>query len=186
MKAKLILLIFLFGCQSSEIIQPIVFDNSQLEKLSFSSKKLTINELYESKFTEPYIDHSLNNPPINRLISWMNENISTIGNENKLEVNILDASLKRTEENNNDAKKFDEKIIYKYEIFFLVEYNLYDDSDILISNTTVESFRSTTSGKYISLQETELIIDDLMLLALTDFTIESKKMINIYMKEFLI
>ena len=29
--------------------------------------------------------------------------------------------------------------------FFLVEYQLFDDSNILIANTTVESSRSTTS-----------------------------------------
>tara|TARA_Y100001970_G_C14181663_1_gene830169 strand:+ start:527 stop:1087 length:561 start_codon:yes stop_codon:yes gene_type:complete len=186
MKARLILLFFLFGCQSSEIIEKTVFDNSQLEKITISGKNLEINELYESKFTDEYIDHSLTNPPILRLKSWIKDNINTFGNENILVINILDASLKRTEENNIDAKKFDDKIIYKYELFYLVEYNLYDDLNYLISNTTVEGFRSTTSSKYISLQETEQIIDDLILLTLIDFTNESKKLIQIYMKEYLL
>ena len=186
MKSKLILLIFLFGCQQTEIIQPIVFDNSQLEKILISSNKIEINELYESKFVDPYIDHSLINPPILRLKNWISENITSVGNENKLVVNILDASLTKIEINNTELKKFSEKIIYNYEIFFLVEYNLYDNSGYLISNTTVEGFRSTTSGKYISIKETEQIIDDLILLALTDFTIETKKLINIYMKEYIL
>ena len=186
MKLKLILLLLLFGCQSTEIIEPIIFDNSQMAKITISSKNIEINELYDSQFADPYIDHSLSNPPILRLKSWIADNISIVGNENILVLNILDASLKKTEENNKDAKKFDEKSIYKYELFFLVEYNLYDDSNYLISNTTVEAFRSTTSAKYISLKETEQIIDDLILLTLRDFTNESKKLIKIYMKEYLL
>ena len=186
MKLKLILLLLLFGCQSTEIIEPIIFDNSQMEKITISSKNIEINELYESKFTDEYIDHSLTNPPILRLKSWIKDNINTFGNENILVINILDASLKKIEENNKDAKKFDEKTIYKYELFFLVEYNLYDDSNYLISNTTVEAFRSTTSAKYISLKQTEQIIDDLILLTLRDFTNESKQLIKIYMKEYLL
>ena len=48
-----------------------------------------VKQLYETKFADPYIDHSMGNPPIKRLKSWMNENIVTIGNENKLKINIL-------------------------------------------------------------------------------------------------
>ena len=90
MKLKLILLLLLFGCQSTEIIEPIIFDNSQMEKITISSKNIEINELYDSKFAEPYIDHSLSNPPILRLKSWIADNISTVGNENILVLNILE------------------------------------------------------------------------------------------------
>ena len=93
MKTILIFFIFLFGCQSVEIIEPVVFDNSQLEKILISSKQIEINEVYQSKFADPYIDHSLNNPPVKRLKSWINENIQSVGNENKLVINIIDALL---------------------------------------------------------------------------------------------
>ena len=181
---SIFLLLLIFSCQPIEIVEPVIFDNSQLERITIAAKKIEIKPLYETKFADPYIDHSLKNPPVSRLKSWIKENIITFGNENKLIINILDASLKRTEKNNNDAKKFDEKLIYKYDLFFLVEYNLYDDSDFLLANTAVEGFRSTTSGKYISLQETEQIIDDLILLSLFDFSKESKKLIEVYMKEY--
>ena len=49
----------------------------------------------------------------------------------------------------------------------------------------VESSRSTTSQKYISLNETELIINDLLNEALKDFVNETKSMINLYMREYL-
>ena len=38
------------------------------------------------------------------------------------------------------AKKFEEKDIYKYELFYLIEFNLYDDSSYLIASTIVEKF----------------------------------------------
>ena len=74
--------------------------------------------------------------------------------ENKLEINILDASIKKIETKNKEAKKYEEKDIFYYEIFYLVEYNLYDDTNYLIASTIVESFRSTTSGRFISIIET--------------------------------
>ena len=181
-----ILFILFYSCEPIEIIEPVVFDNSQLKIITISAENLEINQLYETKFADPYIDHSMGNPPVKRLKSRMNENIVTIGNENKLKINILDASLKKTEQNNEDAKKFDEKVVYKYELFFLVEYNLFDNAGFLIANTAAEGFRSTTSGKYISIQETEKIIDDLILLSLIDFTNESKKLIDVYMKGYIL
>ena len=44
------------------------------------------------------------------------------------------------------------------ELFFLVEYNLYDNSNNLIASTLVEAKRSTTSGVYISIIERENIV----------------------------
>ncbi len=54
----------------------------------------------------------------------------------------------------------------------------------LLANTTVESSRSTTSHKFISLNETELIINDVITKSLLDFTNESKSMIQLYMQEY--
>ena len=86
---------------------------------------------------------------------------------------------------NVDAKKYEEKTIFKYELFFLVEYELYDDSGFLIANTTVETSRSTTSQKYISLNETEIIINDLLILAMKDYINETKNQLSIYMGDYL-
>ena len=63
-------------------------------------------------------------------------------------------------------KNYEEKTIFKYELFFLVEYELYDNSGFLKANATVETSRSTTSQKYISLNETEIIINDLLVSSL--------------------
>ena len=49
----------------------------------------------------------------------------------------------------------------------------------------VESSRSTTSKKYISINETEIIINDLLNRALIDFVNESIKMTNTYMGDYL-
>ena len=86
---------------------------------------------------------------------------------------------------NVDAKKYEEKTIFKYEVFYLVEYELYDSSSYLIANTTVETSRSTTSQKYISLNETEIIINDLLILAMRDYIKETKNQLTIYMGDYL-
>ena len=86
---------------------------------------------------------------------------------------------------NVDAKKYEEKTIFKYEVFYLVEYELYDNSNYLIATTTVETSRSTTSQKYISLNETEIIINDLLVSAMKDYINETKNQFSIYMKDYL-
>ena len=118
-------------------------------------------------------------------MEWHNKNILKIGNENKLVINILDASITKNEIENVDAKKYEEKTIYKYELFFLVEYELYDDSGFLKANTTVETSRSTTSQKYISLNEVEIIINDLLITTMKDYINETKNQLSIYMGDYL-
>ena len=83
-------------------------------------------------------------------------------------------------------KNLKKKIYYKYELFYLIEFNLYDDSNYLIASTIVESYRSTTSGRFISILETEKIIDDLILESLRDITKESKRLINLYMSDYIL
>ena len=43
---------------------------------------------------------------------------NAIGNENNFNVTIIDATLTKIQFENDEAKNFDEKINYKYEIFF--------------------------------------------------------------------
>ena len=64
-------------------------------------------------------------------------------------------------------------------------YMLMCSGDYLIANTTVESSRSTTSQKYISLGETDLITANLVNESLIDFTKETKSMLEMYMSEYL-
>ena len=177
---------FLFSCQSTEILEKIVFDNEQLTKITIKAEKKIINEKYEFKFDDPYIDHSLEFSPLDRLNSWLNENINVFGTENELIINILDASLKKTEIKNDSSKKFQQKQIFFYELNYLVEYILYDDANSILSTTIVKTERSTTSGQFISLNELEKIIDSLILNALIDVSLESNRLINIHMSKFTI
>ena len=138
-------ILFIFSCQPVEQLESIVFDNQQLSKFDVSSKTIEIKEIFEKKFSDPYIGHTLEVDPSQRIISWVNDNFKSIGNENIFIVSILDASLLQTEFENTQAKNFDEKINYKYELFYLIEFNLLDDSRNLIATTLVETSRSTTS-----------------------------------------
>ena len=69
------------------------------------------------------------------------------------------------------------------------EYNneyIYDNSNNLIASTLVEIERTTTSGVYISIQEKENIINDLIYLSLLDLSNEPQKLIIKYMGNYIL
>ena len=140
----------------------------------------------KKKFSDPYIGHTLKVDPSQRIINWVNDNFKSVGNENIFVVSILDASLTQTEFENTEAKNFDEKINYKYDLFYLIEFNLFNDSRDLIATTVVETSRSTTSGLYISIHEKENIINDLIYQSLNDLSSESNILIKKYMSAFIL
>ena len=181
----ILILLMVLSCQPVEILKPIEIDTSNLDTISIYSKNIEINKKYNSVFSQNNIEEQIQKSPIDVIVEWHNKNILKIGNENKLVINILDASITKKEIENVDAKKYGEKTIFKYELFFLVEYELYDDSGFLEANTTVETSRSTTSQKYISLNEVELIINDLLFKAMKDYINEAKNQLSIYMGDYL-
>ena len=176
----------IFSCQPIELIDEIVFDYNQLSKIIISAEHKKIINSYDAKFNEPYIDHSLENTPIKFLSNWFENNINVFGTENSFEMVVLDASIKKSEIPNNDSKKYQEKTILIYEISYLVEFTLYDDYNVMLANSIVEAKRSTTSGKYISLMETERIIDTLILDCLIDISKKSEELIKIHMSNFIL
>ena len=188
MKKLIILFVsfFIFSCQPIEKIERIVFDNNQFSKFDILSNSIEITEIFEKKISNPYIGHTLEVDPSQRIINWVNDNFKAIGNENIFTVTILDASLTQNEIENIEAKNFDEKTNYKYELFYLIEFNLYDESRNLIATTLVETSRSTTSGFYISIQEKENIINDLVYQSLNDLSDESKFLLNKYMGNYIL
>ena len=186
LKSSFTLILFLvLSCQPVEILRPIEIDTSNLDTISIYSKNIEINKKYNSVFSQNNIEEQIQKSPIDVIVEWHNKNILKIGNENKLVINILDASITKKEIENVNAKKYEEKTIFKYELFFLVEYELYDDSGFLEANTTVETSRSTTSQKYISLNEVELIINDLLFKSMKDYINEAKNQLSIYMGDYL-
>lgn len=182
----LLLLFVLLSCQQLEILDDIVFDYNQLPKIIISAEEKQVKEFYESKFVEPYIDHSLEKSPKYYLKEWFENNINIIGSENFFTINILDASLKKSEIPNTDLKRYQEKTIFLFEISFLVEFILLDDSNLLLANTIVEARRTTTSSKFISLMENERIIDILILECLKDFSKKTEELIRLYMTNFIL
>ena len=184
-----ILLIFLFAvssCNKIEVLDEIVFDYDQLPKIVFSAEQKKVKETYETKFSDPFIDYSLPKPPKEHLKSWIESNFAIIGTENKLIINIIDSSLTKSEVANANAKKYEEKTIYLFEINYLAEYILYDDSNAILSSTTVETKRSITSGKFISLMELDRIIESLILDALIDFAKKTEELIKIHMSGYIL
>ena len=184
-----ILLIFLFAvssCNKIEVLDEIVFDYDQLPKIVFSAEQKKVIETYETIFSDPFIDYSLPKPPKEHLKSWIESNFAIIGTKNKLIINIIDSSLTKSEVANANAKKYEEKTIYLFEINYLAEYILYDDSNAILSSTTVETKRSITSGKFISLMESDRIIESLILDALTDFAKKTEELIKIHMSGYIL
>ena len=182
----LLTFIFVHACQPIEKIDQVVFDNNQLPSFKILAKSIEITDNFEKKISDPYIGHTLKVPPSQRIINWVNNNFKSIGNENEFNILILDASLTQTEFVNNEAKNFDEKMNYRYELFYLIEFNLYDESENLISSSLVETSRSTTSGVYISIQEKENIINDLIYLSLIDLSNQSEDLLIEYMGDFIL
>jgi len=180
------LLSFLFSCQPVTITQDVVFDNSLLSKISIHAEQKIINNNYDIKYTEPYIDYSLDKPPILRLNNWLDENIVVFGSENILKINILDASISKIERANSDKKKFAEKSEYFYEIHFVIEFVLIGDNDLILAIVKAESTNSTTSSKYISINEKERIIDGLILISLEDISNKSEELFKKHMIEFML
>ena len=179
-------LLVVFSCNKIEVLDQIVFDYNQLPKIVLSAEQKKITETYEAKFSDPFIDHSLIKPPKEHLKSWIDSNLVIIGTENKLIINIIDSSLTKSEVENANAKKYEEKTIYLFEINYLAEYILYDDSNAILSSTTVETKRSITSGKFISLMESDRIIESLILDALTDFAKKTEELIKIHMSGYIL
>ncbi len=187
---KIIIFLFsflvIYSCQPIEKIDHVVFDNNQFSQYDILSGSIEIIEIFEKKISEPYIGHSIKVSPSQRIINWVNDNFKAIGNENKFTITILDASLIQTKFENEQAKNFDEKVNYKYKLSYLVEFSLYDNSKNLISSILVESSRSTTSGLYISIQEKENIINELIYESLSDVSNESKQLLNKYMDNYIL
>ena len=181
-----IILVFVSACQKVEILDPIVFDYNQFTKVSINAEKKNTIILYEPKFVEPFIDHSLENSPILYFNNWTKNNIQTFGTNNHFEINVIDASVKKTEIPNIDSKKYEEKTIFLYEVNYLVEFVIYDDSNFKLASTIVEANRTTTSGKYISLIETERIIDDMIYKCLKDFSNKTKELIKNHMSQYIL
>ena len=132
-KYILIISFFLISCQPVEIMQEVVFDNTVLNKFNVVAEQKTINNLYELKYDEKYIDGSLTNPPLLRLNNWLNENFIIFGNENTFVINILDASIAKIERENSNKKKYEGKNEFFYELSFVVEYVLYSDNEIILA-----------------------------------------------------
>ena len=183
---SLLFFLTLNNCQPIEKVNHIVFDNSQFANFNILSTSVKINEIFERKISDPYIGHTLTVSPSQRIINWINDNFKPIGNENNFNVTILDASLIQTQFENKDAKNFDEKNNYLYELFYLIEFSLFDDTGNLVASTLVESSRSTTSGVYISIQEKDNIIDDLIYNSLVDISNETKKLLTKYMASYIL
>jgi len=188
-KSKLYIIIFvyfLFGCQPIELTQEVVFDNSILNKFNIVAEEKIINNLYEVKYDDKHIDHSLEIPPSVRLNNWLEESFIIFGNENKFTINILDASIIKIERENTNKKKYEGKTEFFYEITFMMEYILYNDDENILATTKVQTKRSTTSSIYISLNEKELIIDTMILDALKDISNKSDELIKKHMAKFII
>ena len=181
-----ILFFILFSCQPIEVLDDVVFNYNQLPKISINAKEKLVSEVYEINYIDPYIDHSIKVPPILRLNDWISQNISIFGSENKIIINIIDASLTAVERKSKEKKKFHEKTEYFYEIHFLVEFQLYNDSNFMLATINAETQRTTTSGKFISLSEKEIILDTLILDALRDISIKSEELLKTHMSEYLL
>ena len=192
-KIQLIIQIFicfivLLACQKTELIDDVVFDNSLLNNISFNVAEKIIDVSYETTFNETFIDHVMETSPSNRVIAWLENNIINFGTVNKLIIDIQQASITRNEIEREVevAGVIKKQIEYLYELNLVVMFLLYNDSDNILATTKVEVFRSTTSGKFISLNERNRILDNLILDSLRDLSNKSIELLKLHMSEYML
>ena len=131
--------VFLIACQKTELLSNIVFDNNLLQKININAESIKINNSYEYKISEPFIDHIMLITPSQRIESWLEDNVFIFGSLNKFVVNIEEASIIRNEIVNKDqTKKIIDNKEYYYEINILMNFILYDDADLILATTHVE------------------------------------------------
>ena len=178
----------LSSCQKTEFLDDVVFDNSFLTNMSFNAGKKEIKVTYEATFNEPFIDHVMATSPTTRAISWLENNVNNFGIMNKIVIDIQKASIARKEFDREVkvagiSKKQNE---YIYELNFEVLFLLYNDSDQILATAKTEVFRSTTSSKFISLNERDRILDNLTLDSLRDLSNKSVELLKIHMSEYML
>ena len=192
-KIKFFLTIFfcffiLLSCQKKLVIKEVVFDNSSLEKININSANKEIIISYNSSFEEPYIEHVMNISPTDRVVSWLENNIYTFGTLNKLVIDVQDASISQKEidgeiEVAGIIKKQKE---YLYEIFFKIEFILYDESNQVLAKTNTKVLHTKTSDTFISINEKESILDNLTLSALQDLSRKTYELLKIHMSDYIL
>ena len=167
-----------------------MISNLLLNNISIVAEKKEIQVSYESIFSEPFIDHVIETSPKKRVILWLEDNINHFGTENKLVINIQNASIARKgidkEVKVNVAGIVKKKNEYLYELYFEVLFLLYDDSDQILATTKVEVLRSTTSSQFISINERNRILDNLILDSLRDLSNKSIELIKLHMSEYIL
>ena len=183
-----LILFSLSFCQSIETVDNIVFDYNQFPKLTFMSNDIEINNEYKIKLEEPFVENMLIISPSKRIEEWAKNNIKGFGVQQQLIITINHASISETtispEEKIAGIIKKPKEI--KFNLFFNVTFNIYDDYESLLAFTEVEINRSVTSKTLISLNEKEQILEDLVYKSLEDFANKSEEMAKEYLSEYIL
>ena len=182
--------LILSSCQKTVIYDDVVFDNSLLNNINIIAENKRIQVSYESILSEPFIDHVVETSPTKRVVRWLEDNINHFGTENKLVIDIQNASIVRKgidkEVKVNVAGIIKNQSDYLYELNFKILFLLYDDSDQILATTKVEVSRSTTSSQFISLNESTRILDNLILDSLRDLSNKSIELIKLHMSKYIL
>jgi len=183
------ILLFIFGllsCQSNIVLEKTNLEYNKLPKFIFISESKEVINNYKTTFERSHFEQSIKNPPIFYLNNWFDNNIKTIGVENKLVISILNASILKKIIPNPDLKKYQEKNILLFESEYVVEYLLYDDSNFLLASALVETKKTITSSKNISLEDSDRIVENLIFQCLSELTNKSHELILLHMKNFIL
>ena len=126
--------------------------------------------------------------PTTRIIFWLENNISNFGTENKLVIDIQNASIVRKDINSERkvagiVKKQNE---YLYELNLEVFFILYNDSSQILATTKTEVLHSTTSSKFISLNARDRILDNLTKDALRELSNKSVELLKLHMSAYIL
>ena len=183
----LIFPLFFISCQKTEVLDDVVFDNNLLAKININAELVELNNFYEYKISEPFVDHFMQITPSERIESWLEDNVFIFGSTNKFVVNIVEASITQNKIVSKDkTKKIIDSEEYIYKIRILLDFILYNDNNSILATTTVEVNRSTTSVMFISINERNRILDSLTLEAVKDLATKSVELLKMHMSGYMI
>ena len=114
-------------------------------------------------------------------------NLTDTINANQAEIHELKTmELENIQRDINIAGVMKKQNEYLYELNYDIEFFLYNDNQELLANTKVKVFRSTTSAKFISLNERDKILDNLTINSLKDLSKKTLELLKDHMSEFIL
>lgn len=156
--------------------------------IRLDAASININEEYQSPAKAPFVEHTFNYSPSDVLKSWVNDRIRTVGKSRRVEVTIMDASVKETSLPKTPGLKglFTNDQAARYDGTMDVEVRIYDENKaIAVAEAKANGRVSRTLAENASLIERDAFFDKMSLDLVNETTSELEKNLRQYFGPFI-